>query len=107
MRTAEDVLKEITALNGQDDVAAFEKFMEVATIGRDSGNDLVNVTGLLNAAFIACKMGNYGLCIKISNDAREVDEEIWNEYLEKPHMQEMLAELSGAGALNDDDDDDY
>ena len=100
MRTVEDVLGEITDLDGQDDKAAFEKFLEVAGIGKDSGDDFTYVTGLLNAAALACKMGNYDLCLKISDDAREADEEIWTDYLEEQHMQEMLAKLSEAGAFD-------
>jgi hypothetical protein len=99
MRTVEDVLGEITALNGQDAKAAFEKFLEVAGIGRDSGNDSVHVLGLLNAAALACKMGNYDLCIEMSSNARDVNEEIWTKYLEEPHMQEMLKTLSEAGVF--------
>jgi hypothetical protein len=99
MRTLEDVLEEITNLNGQDDKAAFEKFYEVAGIGRDSGDDAVYVMGLMNAAAMACKMGDYNLCLEISNDANGVNEEIWTEYLEEPHMKEMLRALSEAGAL--------
>ena len=100
MRTVEDVLEEITDLDGQDDKAAFEKFLEVAGIGKNSGDDFIYITGLLNAAALACKMGNYDLCLKISNDARDVDEEIWTNYLGENHMQEMLAKLSEAGAFD-------
>jgi len=100
MRTVEDVLNEITALGGQDDKAAFEKFYEIARIGKDSGNTFLHVMGQMNAAMLACKMGNYDLCIEISNDAREVDEDIWTKYLEEPHMQEMLAELTRVGAFD-------
>jgi len=100
MRTIEDVLEEITALDGQDDKAAFEKFYEVASIGRDSGNVFMHVMGQMNAAMLACKMGNYDLCIEIMNDARGVDEEIWTKYLEEPHMYEMLAELKKVGAID-------
>ena len=100
MRTVEKVLEEITNLNGQDDNAAFEKFLEAAGIGRDSGNNNVYIMGLMSAAAMACKMGNYELCMKISSDARDVDEGIWAKYLEEPHMKEMLRTLSMVGAFD-------
>ena len=100
MRAIEDVLQEITNLKGQDDKAAFEKFLEVAGIGRDSGSKEAHIMGLLNAAAIACKMGNYDLCMKMSTDANAIDEEIWAEYLQEPHMYEMLRTLSEAGLFN-------
>jgi len=100
MRTVETILDEISNLNGQDKKAAFEKFLEAAGIGRDSGDNSVHIMGLMNAAAIACKMGGYDLCMELSSTARDVDEEIWTQYLEEPHMQEMLAELSEAGAFN-------
>jgi hypothetical protein len=100
MRTVENVLNEITNLNGQDNSAAFEKFLEVARIGIESGDKSVHIMGLLNAAGLACKMGNYDLCMKITSKAQAVDEEIWTTYLWEPHMQEMLKELSKSGVFN-------
>jgi len=100
MRTVEDVLQEIVDLDGQDMKESFKKFLEAAVIARDSGNNFVHVMGFLNAAALACKMGDYDICLKISSDAKDVDEEIWTQYLEEPHMHEMLAELSEAGAFN-------
>ena len=100
MRTEEEVLQEIIDLDGQDDQSAFEKYLEIAGIGRDSGDNEVCIMGLLNAAALVCKMGNYDLCLQISSNAREVDEEIWTEYLEEPHMQEMLATLSSKGVFD-------
>ena len=100
MRTIETVLHEITDLKGQDNKAAFEKFLEVADIGRRSSIKEAHIMGLLNAAALACKMGNYDLSMKISTDANAVDEGIWTEYLQEPHMQEMLKALSDAGAFN-------
>ena len=87
-------------LEKEDYLAAFKKFLEAAHIGKDSGDNTVHVMGLLNAAAIACKIGDYDLCLKVSSDAREVDEEIWTKYLEEPHMQEMLSMLSSEGAID-------
>jgi len=100
MRTVENILEEISNLNGQDNKAAFGKFLEVAGIGKNSGDNSVQIMGLMNAAAITCKMGGYDLCMELSSTARDVDEEIWTKYLEEPHMQEMLAELSKAGAFD-------
>jgi len=96
----EDKLEEIVKLNGQDDEESFKKFLEAACIGRDSGDKHVHIMGLMNAASLACKMGNYDLCLKVATNARDVDEEIWIKYFEEPHMQEMLAVLSREGAFN-------
>ena len=100
MRTEEEVLQEIIDLDGQDDNAAFEKFLEIAAIGIESDDDSVHIMGLMNAAALACKKGNYDLCLEMSDKARVVDEEIWTEYLQEPHMYEMMKALSDSGAFD-------
>jgi hypothetical protein len=99
MRTVETIVEEITNLNGQDDAEAFKKFYEIAGIGRDSGNNFLLIMGLLNAASLACKMGDYELCMQIINDASGFDEEICTKYLGEPHMEEMISTLGRSGYL--------
>jgi len=101
MRTVEDILEEITKLEGKDDKEAFKKFLEISKLGSDSGDKYVQVTGLMNAAAIACKMEGYDLCLKMLTDAQNMDEEIWTKYLqEEAHMSDMMRSLSNAGYLN-------
>ena len=109
MRTVETILQEIIDLKGQDNKAAFEKFLEAAAIGRDSGNKLFHVMGMLNAAAVSLhavdskeEMELMAInCMELITAARDVDEAIWTKYLEEePHMHEMMKTLSNAGALN-------
>jgi hypothetical protein len=101
MRTVEAVIQEITDLNGQDNKAAFEKFLEIAAIGRDSGNKYIHVMGMMNAAAVALRVGTSELCMELMTAAHDVDEEIWTKYLqEQPHMYEMMETLSKAGVFN-------
>ena len=100
MRTVEIILQEITDLKGQDDKAAFEKFLEIAAIGRDSNNKYLHVMGMMNAAAMALQAGGSQNCMDLMTAAHDVDEKIWTKYLEEPHMQKVLTELSILGAFN-------
>ena len=100
MRTVDTIIQEITNLKGQDDKAAFEKFLEIAAIGRDSKNKYHHVMGMMNAAALALQAGGSQNCMDLITAAHDVDEEIWTKYMEEPHMQKVLAELSNLGAFN-------
>lgn len=97
----ETLAEEIERLHKQADEAALVRFIELSDIGKDSGNVTMQIIGLMNAAAIACKLGNYDLCLAISSSANEVNEEIYTNYLqEQPRMYEMMKTLSEAGAFN-------
>lgn len=100
MRTEEEVLEEINALDGQDDKAAFEKYLEIVSIGIFTDDDSVQLRGYMNAAAIVCNMGKYDIVMQIMEKARAIDEGMWAKYLEEPHMQNMLSILAREGLLN-------
>jgi hypothetical protein len=55
----------------------------------------------MNAAAIACKLGNYDLCLKVVDTANAIDEEICTNYLqEQPRMYTMMETLSKAGEFD-------
>jgi len=93
--TAED---KIQRLHEQADEAAFVEFVKLSDIGKDNGDEAGQIIGLLNAAAIACKMGNYDLCAAVLDNAFNVNEEMSTEYLQtQPRMYEMMKTLSDAG----------
>jgi len=96
----EIITDEINRLHEQADEAAFVKFIEFSDIGKDSGNKTAQIIGLMNAAAIACKLGDYDLCLIVVDTANTVDEEICIKYIEEqPRMYEMMRTLSNAGVL--------
>ena len=97
----ETVSEEIDRLHKQSDEAAFVRFIEFSDIGKNADNKTMQIIGLMNAAAVACKMGNYDLCLAVAASANAVDEEIYLNYLqEQPRMFEMMTALSKAGAFN-------
>jgi len=97
----ETVSEEIDRLHEQADEAAFVRFIEFSDIGKDAGNDTMHIIGLLNAAAIACKLGNYDLCLAVVTTANTVDEKMCAKYMqEQPRMYEMMKTLSDAGVFN-------
>ena len=100
MRTVDTIIHEITDLKGQDDKAAFEKFLEIAALGRDSNNKYYHVMGIMNAAAVALQAGGSQNCMELMAAAHDVDEEIWTKYMEEPHMKNVLMELSKLGAFD-------
>jgi len=97
----ESVADEINRLHEQADEAAFVRFIEFSDIGKEAGNKTTQIIGLMNAAAIACKMGNYDLCLNVVASANTINEEICTNYLqEQPRMFEMMAKLSEEGIFN-------
>ena len=97
----ETVADEINRLHEQADEAAFVRFINLSDIGKDAGNKTMQIIGLMNAAAIACKLGNYDLCLSVVDNANKVDEEISTNYLqEQPRMYEMMKALSDAGVFS-------
>jgi len=97
----ETLSDEMDRLHEQADEAAFVRFIEFSDIGKDNSNKVIQIIGLMNAAAIACKMGNYDLCLAVIDSANTVDEEFCTKYLqEQPRMYEMMKTLSEAGAIN-------
>jgi hypothetical protein len=97
----ETVADEIERLHEQADEAAFVRFIEFSDIGKDSGNKTLQIIGLMNAAAIACKLGNYDLCFAVVDSANNIDEEACTKYMqEQPRMYEMMKTLSEAGAFD-------
>jgi len=98
---ADEVTSEIERLLKQADQAALVRLVEISDIGKDAGDKTLHIIGLMNAAAVACKLGNYDLCFGIVNHANAVDEAICTDYLHgQAHMYEMMKTLSGAGAFN-------
>lgn len=96
----ETVLDEIDRLHEQADEAAFVRFVKLSDMGKDAGNKNMQIIGLMNAAAIACKMGNYELCLAVVDSADKVDGEMCAKYLqEQPRMYEMMETLSNAGVF--------
>jgi hypothetical protein len=97
----ETVLKEIDRLHEQADKAAVVRFIEFSDIGKNAGNKDLQIIGLMNAAAIACKLGDHDLCLAMVDNANNVDEEICTSYLqEQPRMYDMMKTLSEAGAFD-------
>jgi len=97
----ETITAEIERLHEQADEAAFVRFIELSDMGKDAGNDNMQIIGLMNAAAIACKMGNYELCLAVVDKANTVDEEICTNYMQtQPRMYEMMKTLSEAGEFD-------
>jgi hypothetical protein len=97
----ETLADEIDRLHEQADEAAAVRFVEFSNIGKDAGNKTLQIIGLMNAAAIVCKLGDYDFCIRLADSAKAIDEEIWANYLqEQPRMHEMMKTLSEAGTLN-------
>jgi hypothetical protein len=97
----ETVAKEIDRLHEQADKAAVVRFIEFSDIGKNAGNKNLQIIGLMNAAAIVCKLGDYDLCFAMVDNANKVDEEICTNYLqEQPRMYEMMKTLSEAGAFD-------
>ncbi|MCL2722566.1 MAG: hypothetical protein FWD47_14645 [Treponema sp.] len=97
----EEVADKMDRLHEQADEAAFVSFIKLSDIGRDNGSEASQIIGLLNAAAIACKLGNYDLCFAVLDNALKVNEEIVTNYIqEQPRMFEMLQMLSETGAFN-------
>jgi hypothetical protein len=97
----EAIADEIERLHEQADEDAAVKFIKLSDIGKDAGNKPLQIIGLMNAAAVVCKLGDYDFCFKIIDSANTVDEEICTEYLqEQPRMHEMMKILSEAGVLN-------
>ncbi|MCL2765008.1 MAG: hypothetical protein FWD40_06980 [Treponema sp.] len=79
----EGVIDKINRLHEQADEGAFVEFHNLSDRGKNIGNKDMQIIGLLNAAAIACKMGDYDLCFAVIDSANKVDEEIstiicWN-----------------------------
>ena len=97
----ETVADEIERLHEQANEASFVRFIEFSDIGKEAGNSTMQITGLMNAAAIACKLGNYDLCLAVVDKANTVDEEICTKYMqEQPRMYEMMKTLSEAVAFD-------
>jgi urease accessory protein UreH len=95
------VVDEIDRLHEQADEAAFVRFVELSDIGKENSNEALQIIGLMNAAAIACKMGNYELCLAVIDSANKINEDICTNYMqEQPRMYEMMKTLSEAGVFN-------
>jgi len=97
----EVVADKIDRLHEQADEAAFVELVNLSDIGKDAGSKDMQIIGLLNAAAIACKMGNYELCLAVIDSANKVDEEIFTNYMQtQPRMYEMMKTLSESGEFD-------
>jgi hypothetical protein len=77
----ETAADEIERLHEQADEAALVRFIEFSDIGKNADNKTMQIIGLMNAAAVACKLGDFEFCIKIIDNANAVDEEICTNYL--------------------------